>query len=178
MTARYKVLLAGLSALVLILAVALVWSLSRPNDPAVTPPPANSSSAEPTFNPSAGDASAEQPHDDGAHDPELDREAAWRSVVEHFARNFTNTAGGDQQWPDRLTGTRTPPYVTDELAKQLRTADSRNVPQGTYDAYQVVRTSAYDISVKVTYKEGWSIVLKLITDGTDWQVYGYDRGQQ
>lgn len=178
MPTRYKALLVGLSALVVILAVALIWSLTRPSQPAATPPPANSSSAEPTFNPSAGDAGGgEQPHDDGAHDPEVDREA-WQPVVEHFARNFTNTAGGDQKWRKRLAGGRTPPYVTDAVAKQLVTVDVRNVPQGSYDAYQVVRTSAYDISVKVNYKQGWSMVLHLITDGTDWQVYGYDRGQQ
>ena len=47
-----------------------------------------------------------------------------------------------------------------------------------YDAYEIVRASAYDISVKVSYREGWSMQVQLITDGTDWQVYAYDRWQQ
>lgn len=179
MTARHQALIVGLSALVVILAGALVWSLTQSSQPATPPPPpAGSSSAEPTFNPSAGDAGPrDQPHDDGAHDPEVDQEA-WQPVVEHFARNFTNTAAGDQEWRDRLAGGRTPPYVTDAVAQQLATVDVRNVPQGRYKAHEVIKTSAYDISVKVTYREGWSMVLHLITDGTNWQVYAYDRWQQ
>ena len=166
MNARYKVLLGGLSAVLVILTGALVWSLTSPNPPA-EPPPVSSSSTEPTFNPSAGDAGpSEQPQE------------AWQPVVEHFARNFTNTAGGDQEWRNRLTGDRTPPYITDAVAEQLRTVDVRNVPQGTYDAYEIVRASAYDISAKVSYREGWSMQVQLITDGTDWQVYAYDRWQQ
>lgn len=176
MTARYQALVASLIALVLILAAALFWSLNRPQ-PAATAPPV-SSSPDPTFNPSAGDASGgEQPHDDSAHDREADQEA-WQPVVEHFARNFTKTAGGGQKWRKRLTGDQTPPYVTDAVAKQLLTIDIRNVPKGRYQGYEIVRTSAYDISVKINYREGWSMVLHLITDGTDWQVYSYDRWPQ
>lgn len=175
---RYKALLAGLSALVVILAGALAWSLTRSSQPAAAPPPISSTPTEPTFNPSASDAGGERPHDDDAHDPEVDAEKAWRSVVDHFARNFTRTTGGDQQWRRRLAGDRTPPYVTDEVAKQLATVDVRNVPEGSYDGYTIVRSSAYDVSVKATYKQGWSLVMHLITDGTDWQVYAYDRWQQ
>lgn len=168
MTKRPTILAAGAAGAALIVAVAvlLVGSLTRPDEP--TLPPAASSSAPPTFNPSAGDAS-----------PDPRSSSSWRSVVDHFATNFTDTAGGDQGWRDRLRGDRTPPYVTNELANQLGTVDSRNVPQGRYDqAPEVVRNSAYDISVKVSYEEGWSMVLHLITDGNDWQVYSYDRWQQ
>lgn len=178
MTARLQALVASLVALVLILTAALFWSLNRPQLAETPPPPPISSSVAPTFNPSAGDAGGgEQPHDDGAHDREADQ-AAWQPVVEHFARNFTKTAGGSRKWRGRLTGDRTPPYVTDAVAKQLLTVDVRNVPKGRYSRFEIVRTSAYDISVKVNYREGWSMVLHLITDGTDWQVYSYDRWQQ
>lgn len=176
MTTRLKLLLAGLTALVVVLAVVLIWSITRPAPSAVTPPATSApvesaaSSAEPTFNPSAGDAS-----DDHAHDPDLDAEAAWAPVVVNFARSFTNTTGGDQAWRSRLAGNRTPPYVTAAVTKQLRGVDVRNVPAGHYDTYSVVKASAYEVAVKVDYTEGWSMVLYLVTEGTHWQVYAYDK---
>lgn len=172
MSPRRTALLAGLGAAVIVLAVLLIWSLLWRSGPAAetsTTPTATTATAEPTFNPSAGDAEAST---------QTDNERAWRPVVEHFARNFTNTTGGEQKWRDRLAGNRTPPYITDDVATQLRTVDIDNVPEGRYDTYEIVRASAYDVSVKVTYHEGWAMLVNLITDGTNWQVYSYDRWQQ
>lgn len=170
MTPRYKTLIAALSALVVVLAAVLVWTLTQP---AETPQASPTPSPTPTYVSSAGDAG-----DDHASDPALDQEAAWKPVVEHFARSFTDTSGGARPWRTRITDGRTPPYVTEEVAKQLATVDVANVPKGRYQEYEAVKTSAYDVAVRVDYREGWSMVLYLNTDGTSWQVYAYDKYEE
>ena len=170
MTSRYKALIAALSALVVVLAAVLVSMFTRPAEaPEAAPVP----SPTPTYVETAGDADH-----DHASDPALDQEAAWKPVVEHFARNFTDTSDGARPWRTRLTGDRTPPYITEEVAQQLATVDIGNVPKGRYDSYEVVKSTAYDVAVRVDYREGWSMVLYLNTDGTTWQVYAYDKYEE
>ena len=170
MTPRYKALIAVLSALVVVLAAVLVWTFTRP---AQAPEAAPAPSPTPTYVETAGDADH-----DHASDPALDQEAAWKPVVEHFARSFTDTSGGARRWRTRLADGRTPPYVTEDVATQLATVDVDNVPKGRYQAYEAVKTSAYDVAVRVDYREGWSMVLYLNTDGTSWQVYAYDKYEE
>jgi len=71
-----------------------------------------------------------------------------------------------------------PSHVTEDVAAQLATVDVDNVPKGRYQAYEAVKTSAYDVAVRVDYREGWSMVLYLNTDGTNWQVYAYDKYEE
>ena len=176
MTGRYRVIIAALSAAVVVLAAALAWSLTRPSQPPAAAPPAPpAASATPSFNESAGDAE-EHDHD---HASDVDpNEAAWRPVVENFGRSFTNTSGGAAKWRARLIGDPQHPYVTADVTKQLATVDPANVPGGRYEGYEVQKSSEYDAAVRVNYREGWAMVLYLITDGTNWQVYAYDRWQQ
>lgn len=174
MTTRSRLIIGALSGVVVVLVVLLIWSFSRPaqQQTAPTPPPTPTAST-PSFNESAGDA---DDHDHASDDGE--NEAAWRPVVENFGRNFTNTAGGDAKWRARLVGDPKKPYVTAEVTKQLSTVDVARVPKGRYDSYEPLKTSAYEVAVKVTYREGWALVLYLITDGTAWQVYAYDKWEQ
>lgn len=102
-------------------------------------------------------------------------EADWRPVVEAFGRNFSNTVGGAEQWRARLAGPAEHPYITSGVADQLATVNPTNVPQGRYGGYTPVHSSAYEIAVKVSYQEGWALELRLITDGTRWQIHAYDR---
>lgn len=116
--------------------------------------------------------------DDHAEDPDVDNEQAWNPVVTNFGRNFTNTAGGNRAWRNRLIDDPTQPHVTTAVAKQLATVDVDNVPAGHYDTYQPVQTSTLDVAIKVDYTEGWSMILHLNTDGTNWQIYAYDRYEE
>lgn len=181
MTARYRVIIAALSAVVVILGAVLVWSLTRPNQPAATTTtpndPAVSAAATPSFNESAGDA---ENHDhDHDHASDVDpNEAAWRPVVESFGRNFPDASGGGAAWRGRLIGDPQRPYVTADVTKQLATVDPANIPSGAYEGYEPQKSSEYEAAVKVNYREGWAMVLYLITDGSNWQVYAYDRWQQ
>lgn len=171
---RYRIIIAGLSAVVLFLVAALAWSTTAPDQPVTTPPPPTTSApvATPSFNENAGDAEHDHASDE---DP---NEAAWRPVVENFGRNFTNVTGGAAAWRGRLTGDPQRPLVTSEVTIQLGTVDIVNIPAGRYAGYEIQKTSAYDAAVKINYREGWSMVLYLITDGTHWQVYAYDRFEQ
>lgn len=172
MTGRYRVVIAALSAVVVVLAVVLAWSFTQSGKSGIRSPAPPSSPASPTFNPRAGDA------DTSGRPPGTDpNEAAWRPVVENFGRNFTNTTGGAAKWRSRLLGDPRHPQLTANLIKQLRTVDVANVPAGTYQGYKPIKGTEYDAAVKVSYREGWAMVLYLITDGTDWQVYAYDRWQ-
>lgn len=132
--------------------------------PAAAPPPVEPSPV-PSFNPRANDA-----HHGGG----TDREPSWRLVAERFGRNFTNVAGGAELWRSRLAGPGDR-YVTGSLAKQLATVDVTNVPGGDYAGVRVIKDATYDLTVEVRYRQGWSLELSLITDGTRWQIYDYGR---
>ena len=138
--------------------------------PPRSPTPAAPAPTPSSYNPSAGDAG--ENHGDV---PAETQEAAWGPVADRFARNFTNTRGGAEKWRQRLAGDPAHPDVTTAVVKQLATVDVRNVPDGRYEGREVLKSSDYDLAVKVTYREGWAMVLYLVTDGTGWQVYAYDK---
>lgn len=170
MTNRAVVIIAALAATVAALLAVLLWTFLRPAPvtPVTAPPtPAPTPS---TYNPSAGDAG--ENHGDV---PAETKEAAWGPVVDRFARNFTDTRGGAEKWRLRLAGDPAHPDVTTAVVKQLATVDVRNVPDGRYEGREVLKSSDYDLAVKVTYREGWAMVLYLVTDGSGWQVYAYDK---
>ena len=170
MSNRAVGLIAGLIAVVVALAAMLVWTLVRPSPSTPAAEPKTPSATPSSYNPSAGDA-GENPSDM----PAETQEAAWGPVADRFARNFTNTRGGAEKWRQRLVGDPAHPDVTAAVAKQLATVDIRNVPDGRYERREVVKSSDYDLAVKVEYDAGWAMVLYLITDGSRFQVYAYDK---
>lgn len=178
MSTRAVALVAAAVAVLLAVGVVVGANLGREQDPALTttsqtPSPKQAATTE-SYNPDAGDAGDEQ-HEDGP--PEV-QEADWAPAVDNFARNFTLTDGGAQKWRQRLIGDPEKPYVTDAVAKQLATVDVRNVPDGHYDGREIVKSSSYDFAVKVTYREGWAMILYLVTDGRRYQVYAYDKWEE
>lgn len=172
MTNRAVVIIGALAAIVAVLVAVLLWTFLRPSSTEIPAAAPSAPAASPTsFNPSAGDAGAE----DHASGPAEVQEGAWGPVADRFARNFTDTDGGKKAWRQRLIGNPAAPDVTTDVAKQLDTVDIRNVPDGRYEGREVLKSSDYDLAVKVTYREGWAMVLYLVTDGTGWQVYAYDK---
>lgn len=170
MSNRAVVTIAALAATVAALLTVLLWTFLRaaPVTPVTAPPtPAPTPSS---YNSSAGDAG--ENHGDV---PAETQEAVWGPVADRFARNFPNTRGGAEEWRQRLAGDPAQPDVTTAVVKQLATVDVRNVPDGRYENREVLKSSDYDLAVKVTYREGWAMVLYLVTDGTKWQVYAYDK---
>lgn len=177
MSTRALALLAAVVALVL--AVSVYIGAHIGGDQATTPAPAPSPVATATsYNPDATDAGdASEENDEGGGPPET-QENAWAPAVDNFARNFTNTRGGAKQWRKRLIGNPQHPYVSTEVAEQLATVDVRKVPDGHYDSREIADSSEYELAVKVTYREGWAMILWLNTDGTAWTIYAYDRWEE
>ena len=130
MTTRALAVLAAAVAVLVAIATTLIWTLTRDTPPAAAPQPIPTAAAAtptPSYNPDAGDAAEQE-----GPGPAETQEDAWGPVVDTFARNFTNTAGGTSKWRQRLTGTTAKPNVTTEVAAQLTTVDLRNVPTGHY----------------------------------------------
>jgi len=94
----------------------------------------------------------------------------WEPVVEGFGKAFTNTKGSEKAWLSRLE-----PYATDDVRQSLATVDPANVPEGLYSEHEVLQHGDNELAARVTYREGWSIVLYVISDGKGWRVLRYDR---
>jgi hypothetical protein len=170
---RYAVvLLAGvLVTAVIVMAVVMMWRQTSPaaQPPAQTPaaPPASSSSPSPSIDSNAGDYE----HD---HDTAADEKPQWEPAVLGFAKNFTTTNGRSAaQWRDRLS-----PYVAPAIRDQLADVDPEKVPAGKYDSYELLETGNYQIAAKITYREGWALVLYVTSDGHGWRVTAYDKWEQ
>ena len=159
--------LAGI--LVTLLVVTIPVLLVRPSTPAaqqpVGPPPAVSS-ASPSIDPDAGDYE----HD---HDTAEEEKPQWEPVVLGFAENFTNTTGGARPWQARLT-----PFVATAVRDQLADVDVSKVPVGRYESYEVLTPGSYQLAIKISYREGWALVLYATSDGHDWKITNYDRWEQ
>jgi hypothetical protein len=170
---RYVVVfLAGmLVAAVIVTAVVTVWRQSSPaaQPPAQTPvaPPPSSSPPSPSIDPNAGDYE----HD---HDTVEDEKPQWEPAVLGFAKNFTNTNGRSAaKWRDRLS-----PYVAPAVRDQLVDVYPSKVPAGRYDSYELLETGNYQIAAKINYREGWSLVLYVTSDGRGWKVTAYDKFEE
>jgi hypothetical protein len=171
MRTRTIAILAAAFALAVV-ATITVGSLPRSQaqpEPAPAPSTAPAVPQATSYNHDAGDAGED------AEAPPETQEALWSPVVDNFGRNFTNTSGGTQKWRQRLIGPTATPYVTTEVADQLKTVDTRNVPDGRYTSHELLKSSPFEIAVKIDYREGWAMVLYLITDGTHWQIHAYDK---
>lgn len=173
MRTRTLAVLAAVFALAVIATAAIGTNLAQQTqtqpEPAASPPTVPAVPTAASYNPDAGDAGEDE------NAPPETQEAIWGPVVDNFGRHFTDTSGGHQKWRQRLIGPAARPYVTTEVADQLKTVDIRNVPDGRYTGHEVLKSSAYEIAVKIDYREGWAMVLYLITDGTNWQIYAYDK---
>lgn len=180
MRTRTIAILAAAFALAVV-ATITVGSLPRSQaqpEPAPAPSTAPAVPQATSYNHDAGDAGDASDAGEGDEAPPETQEALWAPVVDNFGRNFTDTTGGTQKWCQRLTGPNSSSYVTTEVADQLKTVDTRNVPDGRYTSHELLKSSAYEIAVKIDYREGWAMVVYLITDGTNWQIYAYDKWEE
>lgn len=183
--------------LVLLAAVAIAFQLSRntPVEPRSEPATPASTAVPITPDPAAPSAppypEGEEPtddhgdpyatdhldgHDDEDHQSGSAAAAVWTPVVEGFARDYTRT----DDRPAKVWRSSLDPYTVAAVDDQLATVDPRNVPAGDYQSHEVLQHGAVEMAVLVTYRQGWSMVLWLIDDGTGlgWQVEAYDRYEE
>ncbi len=174
---RSRLIIAGLAIVAaFVVAVTATVTLTSTRRTAQPPEQPASSAAPPSASPSASPDTSGSELPDGEHadaPPEV-QEGVWGPIVDTWGRNFTNTTGGQRKWRERLTGPASQPYVTAEVAEQLATVDLSNVPAGSYEGYELLKSTTYEVAVRVNYQR-WAMVLWLVTDGTAWQIYAYDR---
>lgn len=170
-------------ALAVLIAATVGLMLGRRSVPR-TPPPETSSistapspQAAPTSDTSSPSPTSSEPDvRTRGRTPSSDTDEAKNHgvpTVEGFARNFTNARGGHRTWLNRLQ-----PYVTVEVRQYLATGDMANVPAGRYREYEVLQPGESQLAVRVIYRDGWSMVLYLVSDGTEWRVFRYDRFEE
>lgn len=176
-----RALIAGLAVAVILAVVGLMVG-RRQALPSTTPPQPAASTATSTSvaprdsSPSPSPTGAEPEGESSDSTPYSDTDVAkqqWESTVEGFARAFTNTAGGQRAWLGRLN-----PYVTDEIRQNLATVDIANIPTGHYGEYEILQHGETQLAARISYRESWSMVLYLISDGATWQVLHYDRYEE
>ena len=67
------------------------------------------------------------------------------------------------------------PYLEPELSKAFDTTDLEKVPHGHYAGYQPLKLGDDAITIRVTYQEGWALVLYLASTGNNtWLVASLD----
>jgi hypothetical protein len=66
------------------------------------------------------------------------------------------------------------------VPRQLATVDPAAVRTGRYAGSQVLEHPDVRLAVLIRYRQGWSIVLWVISDGAgrDWQIEAYDRYEE
>lgn len=186
---------AGLVVAVLVGLVLRFWPVVTADEPLPeTPPPVASASPTPSL-PSGPPTPVPAPEPTGeGGDPEPgvtagpgdaspgatpfsateQARARWEPVVVGFAKNFPRTEGQDAaSWRAGLK-----PYATSAVQQDLATVDLAEVPVGTYASYEVLEYEETQLAARVTYAEGFSLVLYVISEGNDWRVYQYDRYEE
>ena len=126
------------------------------------PPPAPSSSTEPTpeqINPNAGDAGPS----DGAEPASKTEQAQWEPVAVGFAKALVTDTDDTRAWRSSLDR-----YSTPALQDQLATADSRRLPGGRYADHEVVQYDDTSAVVVATYSRNWAVAISVISDGVRW----------
>lgn len=96
---------------------------------------------------------------------------AWEPIVQGFALAYPDTTGlTRKQWLANLR-----PYLDRKVLAALATTDLKKVPNGHYAGYQTLKIADEALTVRVTYQEGWALVLYLAADGDGtWSVTSFD----
>lgn len=133
---------------------------------AVPPPP-----AEPLLpaNPGAGDDGSPAAGDDPASKAE---QASWEPVAVAFGKAFTTGTDNPTAWRARLAR-----YSTTAVQSQLAGVDPTRIPAGRYDDHDVLQYDETTAAVVINYDRDWAIAVRVISDGSTWKVYEYDRWQ-
>ena len=96
---------------------------------------------------------------------------AWEPIVQGFALAYPDTDTlTKKQW---LAGLR--PYLDKDVIDALADTDLDQVPAGHYAGYQTLKIADEAITVRITYQEGWALVLYVAADGGNtWSISSLD----
>lgn len=97
----------------------------------------------------------------------------WAPVIDGFARNFTATNVSPGVWRTRLNA-----FSTVDVQRHLNSVDPAKVPLGRYTGFEVLEYQDHQLAAKVTYAEGWAMVLYLVDEVSVWRIHRYDRFEE
>lgn len=114
--------------------------------------------APPPDIPPTPSASATPTTTDAPYSGSADAKKAWEPVAEGFALAYVDTGHlTSKEWLANLK-----PYLAPDVIDELAGTDLEKVPDGHYAGYQVLRQADETLTVRVTYQEGWALVLYLV----------------
>jgi len=166
-----------LIAAVAVLVVAAVW-LRPVHDETVAPP---ATTAAPTADrPTAARPSAAAPttpavtaapETGGPYGGTAEARHQWEPAVQGFAFAYPDTDGlTRKQWLANLR-----PYLQRPVLDALAGTDLDKVPHGHYAGYQLLKAADEAITIRITYQEGWALVLYLAANGDrTWSINAFD----
>ena len=94
----------------------------------------------------------------------------WEKTVDSFANVYPATKGlTRKQWLAKLR-----PYLAKDVLDVLDDTDLDQVPAGHYVGHQILRVDDHVVTVRVTYREGWALVLYLAEAAGRWTVASFD----
>lgn len=166
--------LALLAAAIIVIALAVHQWNSRTASTAPARPDARTSTTVPhsATSPSATPTPAVTPASSGG--PYGGTGAArrvWEPIVQGFALAYPNTTGlTTKEWLANLR-----PYLDKDVTDALADTDLDQVPAGHYAGYQTLKIADEAITVRVTYQQGWALVLYVAADGDNtWSISSLD----
>ncbi len=112
------------------------------------------------------------PSTDGPYSSRSDAKKAWEPVVEGFAIAYPDTTHlTRKQWLANLQ-----PFLTQPVYVALAGTDLNKVPSGRYAGYEVLEQADESLTVRITYQEGWALVLYVVAvSDSHWVVDRFDR---
>jgi hypothetical protein len=166
----------ALIAAVAVLVVAAVW-LRPTHDDTVAPPAttattaARPSAARPSAAAPTTPAVTAAPETGGPYGGTAEARRQWEPTVQGFALAYPDTDGlTRKQWLANLR-----PYLQRPVLDALAGTELDKVPHGHYAGYQPLKVADEAITIRVTYQEGWALVLYLAANGDGaWSIDALD----
>lgn len=156
---------------VLVVAVWLRTTHDETVAPAPITAPTGAAPARPTSTAPTTPAATVVPETSGPYGGTAEARRQWEPTVQGFALAYPDTDGlTSKQWLANLR-----PYLQRPILDALAGTDLDKIPHGRYAGYQLLRVADEAITVRVTYQEGWVLVLYLAADGDGtWSVNSLD----
>lgn len=120
----------------------------------------------------AGESPTHSSSDTGPYSSHDQTKKAWEPIIEGFAIAYPDTHRlTRQQWLANLR-----PFLSSPVLDALARTDLDKVPAGHYAGYEVLQQADESLTVRVTYQEGWALVLYVVAvSDRRWVVDAFDR---
>ena len=160
-----------LIAAVAVLVVVAVWLRPAHDDTVAPPATATPAAARPSAAAPTTPTGTAAPETGGPYGGTAEARRQWEPTVQGFALAYPDTDGlTRKRWLANLR-----PYLQRPVLEALAGTDLDKVPHGHYAGYQLLKVADEAITVRVTYQEGWALVLYVAANGDrTWSIDALD----